>query len=80
MDVRIKDFKVGMQLGTRGIELAVDHPNGGGHLGDLIITKTQVIWCEGRTGRARGKRVSLTTLRDWINEEGTGPARRRRAR
>jgi len=79
VDVRVKDFAVEMELGTKGIELEVRSPTTGRHVGDLIVTKTQVIWCEGRTGRANGKKVSFEDFREWINENGGKTARRRPA-
>ena len=73
MNVRVKTFDVGMELKNNGIEFEVRTPNNR-HLGDLIITKSQLIWCEGRTQRANGKRMSLDEFRELMNER---PARRR---
>lgn len=57
MKVKIKDFGVVMQVKNTGIELDVANPQGV-HIGDLIVTRAKLIWCEGRTGRARGKKVT----------------------
>jgi hypothetical protein len=53
MKVAIKSFDVGMDIKNNGIELEVKDTSGK-QLGDLIITKTQVIWCSGKTTRANG--------------------------
>ena len=53
MNVSIKDFQVAMEIKNRGIELAVRDTDGT-HRGDLVVTKTRVIWCRGRTTRANG--------------------------
>ena len=47
MKVSIKDFDVAMDVKNNGIELEVAD-NEGKHLGDLFVTKTQLIWCKGR--------------------------------
>ncbi len=57
MRISIKEFNVDMEIKTAGVELDVRDTDGS-HFGDLIVTKTQVIWCRGRTTRENGK--SLT--------------------
>ncbi len=57
MEVVIKAFDVAMEIKNKGIELDVKDPNGA-HRGDLIITKTQLIWCEGKTRREKGKKMT----------------------
>jgi hypothetical protein len=59
MKVSIKDFAVSMEIKNKGIELDVYTPDGT-HLGDLVITKTNVVWCKGRTTPANGKKLSWT--------------------
>lgn len=56
MNVSIKEFDVEMNVKNKGIELDISDANG--HIGDLIVTKTQLIWCKGRTTRANGKKVT----------------------
>jgi hypothetical protein len=56
MKVSIKNFEVEMDLKNNGVEFEVyDHDK---HLGDVILTKTSVIWCRGRIRRDNGKRFS----------------------
>ena len=57
MDVSIKTFDVDMKIKNNGIELDVSDP-GGAHLGDLIVTKKLLIWCQGRTKRKNGKKIT----------------------
>ncbi|HEX2986137.1 MAG TPA: hypothetical protein VHO71_04905 [Caproiciproducens sp.] len=54
MDVSIKRFDVEMLLKTNGMELDIKQPNGGEHIGDVVISKTGVTWCRGRTTPAHG--------------------------
>lgn len=57
MKVSIKDLSVSMEIRNKGVELDV-YDTSGKHLGDLVVTKTKVIWCKGKTAPANGK--SLT--------------------
>jgi hypothetical protein len=57
--VSIKDFDVAMEIKNNGVELEV-YDTGGAHLGDLIITKTKLIWCKGSTRRKNGKLIEWT--------------------
>jgi hypothetical protein len=65
--VWIKDFAVDMELKNTGIELDVADPQGN-HLGDLIVTKTQLIWCQGRTRRENGKKIDWGEFIALMNE------------
>ena len=56
MKVNIKDFDVAMEVKNNGIELEVADPQGN-HIGDLVVTKTKLIWCKGQTRRANGKEI-----------------------
>ncbi len=66
MKVSIKQFDVDMQIKNNGVELAVYSPDGATFLGDLIVTKSEVIWCKGRTKRANGKNVKWQKFIDLI--------------
>ncbi len=63
MDVSIKKFQVAMDLKNKGIELEIQRPNGAGHLGDLVVTKTRLIWCPGKTLPENGRRSAGRTSR-----------------
>jgi hypothetical protein len=64
MKVSFKEFDVEMALGNKGIELDVSGNEG--HKGDLVITKTQLIWCEGRTRRENGTSISWQDFIDYM--------------
>ena len=57
MKVSIKDFSIAMDIKNNGMELDI-YDNNNTHLGDLIVTKTGLIWCQGRTTRANGNNIS----------------------
>lgn len=57
MQVSIKSFDVDMDVKNKGIEFEV-RDNDDKHLGDVILTKTKVIWCKGKTDRENG--ISFT--------------------
>ncbi len=57
MKVGIKDLSVSMEVKNNGIELEV-RDNDDKHQGDLVVTKSKLIWCEGKTNRDNGHQVS----------------------
>lgn len=57
MKVSIKDFAVTMEIKNKGVELDV-YGNDGTHRGDLVVTKTGLTWCKGKTTPANGKKIS----------------------
>ena len=70
MKIGIKDFPIKMDVGSRGIEFEVNDTKGK-HLGDLIITRTTLIWCKGRKARANGKPLNwnkFITMMDQLPE------------
>lgn len=54
MKVTIKAFNVDMEVKNNGIEFEVKSSDGTKHLGDLILTKTALVWCPGRTRADKG--------------------------
>lgn len=62
--VSIKELSVDMDIKNTGVEL--DVYDGAKHLGDLIVTKTGLIWCKGKTGRAHGKKASWEEFAKWM--------------
>ena len=57
MKVAIKSLEVDMEVKNKGIELEVYEPNGLDRLGNLVITKTELIWCAGKTRRDNGTKL-----------------------
>lgn len=66
MKVHIKEFDVEMELKNNGIELDVSDPQGN-HVGDLIISKTKLIWCQGRIRGKNGKRIDWAEFIEYMN-------------
>lgn len=61
--VKIKEFGIDLNVKNKG--LILDVYDGGKHLGDIQITKTGLIWCNGKshTGPKRKWRQFI----DWMN-------------
>ena len=68
MNVKIKDLSIDMEVKTRGIEFEV-RDTADNHLGDLILTSTRLIWCNGRTRRENGIEIDWEDFIDFMNEE-----------
>ena len=64
MKVSIKRFGIDMEVKNNGIELDVCN---GGHLGDLVITKTKLIWCEGKAHQKNGKEIPWLDFIAYMN-------------
>ncbi len=60
--VTIKDLGIPLDVKTNGLEFEVSD---GGHVGDLYVTKTGIIWCEGKTTRANGRKIRWNEVRDY---------------
>ncbi len=58
--VKIKSFDVSMEVKTKGIELQINDDDG--QIGDLVVTKTGIIWCQGKVSRKNGKKFSWGDL------------------
>lgn len=67
MKVSIKDFAISMEIKNKGIELDV-YDTGGNHLGDLVVTKTALIWCKGRTKPENGAKISWKSFIDYMEK------------
>lgn len=61
MKVGIKKFNVEMNLKNKGIEIEV-RDNDDSFLGDLVVTKTGLIWCKGRQQRKQGVHLDWKTF------------------
>lgn len=46
-----------MEIKNKGVELDV-YSNVGKHLGDLVVTKTGLTWCKGKSAPENGIKVS----------------------
>lgn len=68
MKVKIKDFKVNMDVKSNGIEFEVRNPDGT-FRGDCFVTMTGLVWCEGKTTKAKGIKISWNEFIDMMNEK-----------
>jgi len=66
MKVRLKDFHVNKDVEVSGIEFHVS--DGGRHVGDLFVTKTGLIWFEGKTEGRTGRKIDWQELRKYCKE------------
>ena len=57
MRVSVKRFNAKMEVRQTGIEFEVRSSNGKDHLGDLVLTKTELIWCPGKTRPQNGRKI-----------------------
>ena len=67
MKVAIKKFNVTMEVKNSGIEFEV-RDNSGEHRGDLVLTKTRLIWCEGQTQPQNGKKLNWNKFIELMND------------
>jgi hypothetical protein len=56
MNVSVKSLKVEMSLKNKGMELEVRN-NEGDFLGDMVINKRGLTWCQGRTSVQNGTQI-----------------------
>jgi hypothetical protein len=66
MKVSVKKLSVEIPIKNKGIEIEVRETDGS-HLGDLVITKSGLTWCKGRTRRENGKFVSWGKFIDLLS-------------
>ena len=70
MNVRVKGVDVEMEIKNHGVELEVQDA-GGTFLGNVILTKTQVIWCRGYTSREHGKKLDWEAFARLMDAKGS---------
>lgn len=69
MKVTIKSFDVAMEGKNKGIEFEVRTPEGE-HIGDVVLTKSGLVWCKGRTDVKNGVKVGWNEFVGWMEGEG----------
>jgi len=69
MKVTIKSFDVAMEVKNKGIEFEVRTPEGG-HIGDVVLTKSGLVWCKGRKDVKNGVKVGWDEFVRWMEGEG----------
>jgi hypothetical protein len=66
LKVSIKDLNVSMEIKNKGIELDV-YGNDDKHLGDLVVTKTKLVWCSGKTSVENGKAINWSDFIEFMS-------------
>jgi hypothetical protein len=64
--VSVKKLAVDMDIKNSGLELEV-RDTANKFLGDLVITKSGVTWCAGKTSRENGKKLSWAKFIETMN-------------
>ena len=68
MLVSIKTFNVEMDVKNAGVEFEV-RDNQNNFKGDCYVTKTGLIWCEGKTQKKNGAKVTWDEFMQWMNNK-----------
>ena len=68
MKVKVKEMDVNMEVKNNGIEFEVRNTDDT-FLGDCIVNKKGLIWCQGKTARENGKQVSWAKLIEWMSKD-----------
>jgi hypothetical protein len=71
MQVSVKEFNVNMEVKSAGIEFEVRTPDGSSQIGDCYLTMTGLVWCEGKTSKAHGTKISWTDFKTILASEKT---------
>jgi hypothetical protein len=66
MQVSIKKFSVEMSVKNNGVEFQV-HDNDGTFRGDCYVTKSGLVWCQGKTKKENGAKVNWNEFIEWMN-------------
>ena len=64
--VTIKDLFVEMEVKNKGVEFEIKIDDK--HQGDLIVNKTGLVWCKGRTTPQNGIKMQWGDFIKWIEE------------
>lgn len=65
MNVAIKKFKVNMELKNSGIEFEIRDTHNE-FKGDLILTKSKLTWCKGKTSSKNGIDITWEEFIDYM--------------
>jgi hypothetical protein len=61
MKVKIKEFAIGMVVGSKGVGFGVADIKGK-HVGDCYVTMTGIEWCKGKTVQGNGVKIDWATF------------------
>ena len=74
MKVNIKSFDVNMEVKSNGIEFEVRSADGATQLGDCYLTMTGLVWCNGKTTKAKGVKIAWNDFMTIMTSEETQKA------
>ena len=78
MKVNIKALNIPLNLGSKGTEFEINGTDGK-QIGDLFVTNTKIIWCQGKTSKEKGKALTWAQFIALMqNDEPTPPQKRGR--
>lgn len=69
MQVTIKSFDLEMEVKNKGVEFDVYSPDGKTHHGDLVLSRTGITWCNGRTKRENGITLNWNKFIELMNAQ-----------
>ena len=69
MKILIKDFNVDMEIKNNGIELEIRNPDGSQQLGDLYVTRANLIWCSGKIKKENGVKIPWNDFIEWAESD-----------
>jgi hypothetical protein len=79
LKVKVKELNAEIELKNSGMELQI-HSNVGKHLGSLVVNKTRVEWCDGRTRAGNGVQISWQAFIDYANALKAAPGKKAAAK
>lgn len=65
MKVAIKNLSVQMEVKNKGVEFDV-YDTKDAFRGDMIVTKSGLVWCKGKTTQKNGVKVSWEEFIEWM--------------
>ena len=68
MKVTIKNLSVEMEVKNKGVEFDV-YDNKDTFRGDMIVTKSGLTWCKGKTAKRNGFKVSWEDFIKWMESQ-----------
>lgn len=71
MQVVIKKLDIEMEVKKNGIEFEVRKSDGTSQIGDAYLTSSGLIWCEGRTQRENGVKISWEQFAQIMRSQDT---------
>lgn len=75
MGVSVKELNAEIELKNKGMELEIRNPKGE-FQGDVVITKTGITWCPGKTKPENGIKVSWDKFAEIMNGQAKPAAKK----